>query len=100
MRVLLVGLDTGAEQDFEHSMEELKNLAEAAGKEVAGIIVQRTKEVNKAFYIGMGKVAEVKEYAAQCEAEEVIFDNALSPSQMRNLGNELELAVTDRTGVI
>lgn len=100
MRVLLVGLDTGAEQDFEHSMEELKNLAEAAGKEVAGIIVQRTKEVNKAFYIGTGKVAEVKEYAAQCEAEEVIFDNALSPSQMRNLGKELELAVTDRTGVI
>lgn len=99
-KVLLVGLDTGEDQDFEHSMEELKSLAEAAWKEVAGIIVQRAGEVNKAFYIGAGKVAEAKEYAAFCGAEEVVFDNALSPSQMRNLGKELELPVLDRTNLI
>lgn len=99
-KVLLVGLDTGREQDFEHSMDELKSLAKAAYKEVVGIIVQRTGEVNKAFYIGTGKVAEVKEYAFSCGAEEVIFDNALSPSQMRNLGKELELPVMDRTNLI
>jgi len=99
-KVLLVGLDTGAEKDFEHSMEELKSLAEAACKEVAGIIVQRMPMVNKALYIGTGKVGEVKEYAAQCGAEEVVFDNALSPSQVRNLGRELELPVLDRTNLI
>ena len=99
-RVLLVGLDTGEDEDFEHSMEELKSLAEAAGKQVAGIIIQRMENVNKALYIGSGKVAEVREYAGECEADEVVFDNALSPSQVRNLGRELELPVLDRTNLI
>ncbi len=99
-KVLLVGLDTGQEEDFEHSMEELKSLAEAAYKEVAGIIVQRMPAVNKAFYIGTGKVEEVREYAKECGAQEVVFDNALSPSQVRNLGRELELPVLDRTNLI
>ena len=98
VRVLLVGLDTGEEKDFEHSMEELKSLAEAAGKQVTGIITQRMGNVNNAFYIGAGKVEEAREYALQCEAEEVIFDNALTPSQMRNLGRELP--VLDRTNLI
>lgn len=100
VQVLLVGLDTGKEQDFDHSMEELKSLAEAAGKQVAGIIVQHMAAMNQAFYIGAGKVAEVREYVIQCEAEEVIFDNSLSPSQVRNLGHELELPVSDRTNLI
>ena len=99
-KVLLVGVDTGEEPDFEHSMEELSSLAEAAGKKVAGIIVQRMEAVNKALYIGTGKVAEVKEYAGMIEADEVVFDNALSPSQIRNLGNELELPILDRTNLI
>lgn len=98
--VLLVGVDTGEETDFERSMEELASLAEAAEREVAGVIVQRMEAVNKALYIGTGKVAKVREYAGQCGAEEVIFDNALSPSQVRNLGRELELPVLDRTNLI
>ncbi len=99
-KVLLVGLDTGEEPDFEHAMEELKSLAEAAGKLVTGIITQRMENVNNAFYIGTGKVEEVREYALQCEAQEVIFDNTLTPSQMRNLGRELKLPVLDRTNLI
>lgn len=99
-KVLLVGVDNGEEQDFEHSMEELKSLAEASYREVVGIVVQRMETINKSFYIGTGKVAEVKEYAAMYEAEEVVFDNALSPSQVRNLGKELELTVLDRTNLI
>lgn len=100
MRVLLVGVDTGEEQEFERSMEELKKLAEAAEKQVVGVITQRLETVNKALYIGTGKVSEVKEFAAQCEAEEIIFDNTLSPSQIRNLGRELDLPVLDRTNLI
>lgn len=99
-RVLLVGLNTGEESDFEHSMEELKSLAEAADKQVVGIIVQCMANVNKALYIGSGKVAEVKEYADECEADEIIFDNSLTPSQIRNLGRELELPILDRTNLI
>lgn len=99
-KVLLVGVDTGEEQDFEHSMEELSSLAEAAYKQVAGVIVQRMDRVNKALYIGTGKVVEVKEYALQCGAEEIVFDNALAPSQVRNLGRELELPILDRTNLI
>lgn len=99
-KVLLVGVDTGEEKDFEHSMEELKSLVEAVGKCVVGIITQRMESVNKAFYIGTGKVAEVKEFAAECEAEEVIFDNTLSPSQIRNLGKELDMPISDRTNLI
>ena len=99
-KVLLVGLDTGEEEDFEHSMEELGKLAEAAYKRVVGIITQKMETVNKGLYIGSGKVVEVKEFATQMEAEEIIFDNALTPSQMRNLGNELDMPVVDRTGLI
>lgn len=99
-KALLVGVDTGAEEDFEHSMEELASLAEADYRQVVGIVVQRMEAVNKSLYIGTGKVAEVREYAAQTEAEEVIFDNALSPTQVRNLGRELELPVLDRNNLI
>lgn len=99
-KVLLVGVDTGEEEDFERSMEELKSLAEACQMQVVGIITQRMETVNKALYIGTGKVKEVKEFAQDIEAEIVCFDNALSPSQMRNLGDELELPILDRTNLI
>lgn len=100
VRVLLVGVDTGEECDFDRAMAELKSLAEAAGRQVAGIITQKLDAVNKALYIGTGKVNEVREFARECEAQEVVFDNALSPSQVRNLGRCLELPVFDRTNLI
>ena len=99
-KVLLVGVDTGEEEDFERSMEELGSLAEACEMQVTGIITQRMEAVNKALYIGTGKVKEVKEFAQNIEADIVCFDNALSPSQMRNLGDELELPIMDRTNLI
>ena len=99
-RVLLVGVDTGEEEDFERSMEELGSLAEACDMQVAGIITQRMEAVHKALYIGSGKVKEVKEFAHNVEADIICFDNALSPSQIRNLGDELELPILDRTNLI
>ena len=97
---LLVGVDVGGGRDFERSMEELASLAEAAEKEVAGQIVQRLDHVNKALYIGTGKVTEVRRLAEECGAREIVFDNSLTPSQVRNLGNELELPIIDRTNLI
>jgi GTP-binding protein HflX len=100
VKVLLVGVDTGEDSDFERSMAELKSLAQACEKQVVGIITQRMESVNKAFYIGTGKVQEVRDYAGECGAEEIVFDNTLSPSQIRNLVRELEMPIVDRTNLI
>lgn len=99
-KALLVGVDTGEEKDFDRTMEELGSLAQACHMEVAGIITQKLDAVNQALYIGSGKVKEVKEFALDCEAEVIIFDNGLTPSQLRNLNHELELPVLDRTTLI
>ncbi|MBR4732716.1 MAG: GTPase HflX [Lachnospiraceae bacterium] len=100
-RVVLVGLNLGErEEDFERSMKELKSLAEACGKQTVGIITQNAETVNQAFYVGTGKVREIKELADLQDAGEVVFDDALSPSQMRNLGKELDRPVIDRTNLI
>lgn len=99
-KVLLVGVDCGEEDDFYASMEELKNLAKACNMQVVGIITQKLDVANKALYIGKGKVAEVREFIRECEAELVIFEDTLSPSQLRNLQEELGLPVMDRTNLI
>ena len=99
-KVLLVGVDTGEERDFDRSMAELKALAEACGSQVTGIMTQRRPRADQAFYIGSGKVQEVKTYAEECDAEEIIFDNTLSPSQIRNLTRALDKPVCDRTNLI
>lgn len=99
-RALLVGVDTGEEQDFERSMEELGSLAQACNMYVVGMVTQNMDAVNKGLCIGAGKVKEVREFAENVGADVIIFDNALSPSQIRNLGNELEKPVMDRTNLI
>ena len=99
-RALLVGVDTGEEEDFDYSIEELKSLAEACDMEVVGICTQRMERVNKAHYIGTGKIDEVKEFAELQEADIIIFDNSLTPSQLRNLQKLLEKPVMDRTALI
>lgn len=98
--MLLVGVDTGEEEDFDASMRELQSLAEACDMQAAGVITQRMEAVNKALYIGTGKVAEVRTFAAECEAELVIFEDTLSPAQLKNLQEELNLPVMDRTNLI
>ena len=88
-KVLLVGVDL-LEEDFESSMEELQSLAKACGMQPVGIMTQRMQTVNKTLYVGSGKVAEIKEFAEETEADVIVFDNALSPSQLKNLQRELE----------
>lgn len=100
-KVLLVGVDDGTEKDhFEYSMEELASLAEACFMEPVGIITQRMESVNKGLYIGTGKVREVKEAAENLDADVVVFDNSLTPSQLRNLQDELNKPILDRTSLI
>mgnify|MGYP003317112481 CR=1 FL=1 len=60
-KVLLIGVNTGAEENFEHSMEELALLAEACEMEVVGSMTQNLPYINKALYVGTGKIEEIKE---------------------------------------
>lgn len=101
-KVLLVGvhLDEVKEADFLLSMQELWDLAEACDMEVLGRMEQKLPQPNKTFYVGPGKVGEIIEAIIETDAEVVIFDNTLSPTQIRNLQNELQCAVMDRTGLI
>ena len=99
-RALLVGVNTKEDQEFEYSMEELAGLASACQMEVVGIITQNMDRPNQAIYIGSGKVAEVKDMAGLLEADIIVFNNALSPSQLRNLQKELSIPIVDRTTLI
>jgi GTPase len=99
-RAILVGVNINNQSNFQESMEELKNLIIACDLEVVGKVEQNLKAVNKAFYIGSGKVAEVKLFIEETEADILIFDNELSPSQLRNLEKALECKVMDRTSLI
>ena len=84
-RAILVGVDLNSDKNFEYSVEELRNLAEACNVEVVGLLTQKLERVNSACYIGTGKVEEVALLVAQNDANLVIFNDELSPSQIRNL---------------
>ena len=99
-RVLLVGVDTGEEQNFDNSMEELKQLAKACFMEPVGTVTQRMEFVHKALYIGTGKVQEVRDAAQALDAQLVLINDTLTPSQIKNLQNELKTPVIDRTTLI
>lgn len=99
-KAFLVGVNLNDGEDYQLSLEELGALAQACDMEVAGIAEQTLPEVHKAFYIGTGKVDEVKELAAECGADVIIFDNSLSPMQLRNLQERLEKPVLDRSTLI
>ena len=99
-RAVLAGVDLGDGEEFEYSMQELGNLAKACNMEVAGILTQKMDSVNKALYLGCGKAEELKEFAQQMDADVIVFDNALSPSQLRNLQQLLQKPILDRTSLI
>ena len=100
-RVLLAGVDTGeGQEEFERSMEELADLAKACEMEPVGMITQKMEGINKSLYLGSGKTAETAEAAKMLEAELVIFNDTLTPSQLRNLQEELKMPVMDRTNLI
>ncbi|MBC6315142.1 GTPase HflX [Listeria grandensis] len=96
---ILVGI-TMNQENFEYSMEELANLAEANAIDPVGRITQKLDRKNKATYVGKGKVDEIKSLADYEDVDLVIFNDELAPSQIRNLEELLELEVMDRTRLI
>ena len=97
-RAILVGASSGG--DISYSMQELCGLAEAAGAEVLGQMVQFIDKVNPATYIGSGKVAELKELAENMDADLIIFNDELSGMQLRNVEDQTGVKVIDRTILI
>ena len=99
-KALLVGVNLNDGEDYLLSLEELGALAEACDMEVVGEVDQALPAVNKAFYIGTGKVEEVKDLAEDCDADVIIFNNSLSPMQLRNLQERLGKPIMDRSTLI
>jgi GTP-binding protein HflX len=81
-------------------LEELRGLASTAGAVVVGSLLQRRQDIIPATYIGKGKLAELQEQVAATDAEVIIFDNDLSPAQVRNLEKATEIKVLDRSELI
>ena len=97
---VLVGVNLRNDSHFDYSMEELANLAEALDVEVAGYVTQNLERVNPSHYVGTGKIEEIRMFAEETGANIIIFNDELSPSQIRNLERDLECKVIDRTMLI
>ncbi len=98
-KTILVGADTG-EYDADSSMDELSELAETAGAEELARVVQKREAYDSATVIGEGKLTEVKELCQKLGAELLIFDCELTASQIRNIEDETDVRVIDRTMLI
>ena len=99
-RAVVVGLCIGQDRQFDHSMEELISLCDACNMEVVAMLTQTLPAPHQALYIGTGKVQEVIDTCVILNADVVVFDNALSPSQVRNLSAEINKPILDRTALI
>ncbi len=102
--VILVAVDTDSDDDsisgVQASLDELEELAETAGAEVVGRMVQKLPSFNSSTYIGSGKIEELAYMILDRGATGIITDDELSPAQMYNLGKALDTKVMDRTMVI
>ena len=96
---VLVGLDIG-DYDAEVSIDELEELAKTAGSKVLAKIIQKKEKPDPATYIGSGRLKEIRDFCRDNEADLIIFDCELSPSQQRNVENFTDVRVIDRTTLI
>ncbi|WP_027109009.1 GTPase HflX [Lacticigenium naphthae] len=100
-KVIIVGIQTKQPDDrFEYSLLELKLLAENAGGEIVGEVTQKREKRDSKTYIGKGKLNELKDLAEEAEATTVVFNEELSPSQVRNIQEVIDLKVIDRVQLI
>ena len=99
-RVILVGVSLSDQDDTQKSLDELKELAATAGAETVGTVIQNREQMHPGTYIGIGKIEELKDLLWELDATGIICDDELSPAQMKNLQDELDTKVMDRTLVI
>ncbi|WP_233218022.1 GTPase HflX [Roseateles chitinivorans] len=99
-RAILVGVDLGRDVAFDPTLDELALLAESAGDTPVARIVARRKAPDAALFVGSGKADEIKLMVDALGAHTVLFDQAISPAQQRNLERHLGVPVADRTALI
>ena len=105
-KVILVGIsceggaDYVSRQEAEISLDELEALAKTCGSEIVGKLIQSRQGPDNAYYIGKGKIQELKELGEATEADTVIFDDDLTGAQIRNIEEAIDLKVIDRTMLI
>lgn len=97
---IVVAVDYGQTKDFEYQLFEMKSLVEACEMKVTDVIVQSLSAPNPATYLGKGKLEELSLYIASNDIEYCIFLDILSPSQLKNIADEVSAVVLDRTGLI
>lgn len=99
-RVILVAVRKSDRENTEQSLDELCELASTAGAVTVARVIQNLNNFNPATYIGKGKIDEIKELIIEYDATGIICDDELSPAQMNNLSDALEIKVMDRTLLI
>ncbi len=99
-RGILVSVGTAARKDLERSLAELAHLARTAGLDIAGSMIQRVTKVNPRYILGKGKLSELEVMALQHGASVIIFDQELTPTQLRNLASITDRKILDRTQLI
>lgn len=101
-RIVLVGVTLGGhtDEETEDGLDELSLLIDTAGADEAARLTQRRDAPDPAFYIGKGKVDELREVCLAIDADTVVFDNELTPGQQYNLERALGRTALDRTAVI
>ncbi|MFS0787944.1 GTPase HflX [Shouchella sp. 1P09AA] len=98
--IIVVGVERQEDEHFQYGMEELENLAKALDLNPVASLSQKLRTPKQTTYIGSGKVNELSRLVETCDVNLVIFNDELSPSQIRNLEKELEVTVYDRTMLI
>ena len=103
-RVILTGVHTGCSDTLsdtnEESISELEELVNTAGGEVIGILIQNKSDIETSTYLGSGKLEELKQLVISMQADMVVFDNELSPIQLKNVSDYLDIKVLDRSMLI
>lgn len=99
-RVILVAVDLEDGTDVEYSLSELSELAGTAGAVTVGYMVQKRETVHPGTYIGKGKIEELQFLIGQEQADAIVCDDELSPAQITNLQEQLQVKVIDRTVMI
>ncbi len=98
-KCLIVGIQLNG-SDEENDMEELSQLVEAAEGEVLGSVIQNRHSIDNRYYLGIGKLEEIANYAKELDVETVIFNDELSGSQLKNIEDIVGTRVIDRTTLI
>ena len=99
-KVLLVGVSLPGQEDTGQLLDELAFLADTAGAREVGRVIQSRDQIHPGTYVGTGKIMEIKDLLWETDASGIICDDELSPAQMKNLQDELEVKVLDRTLLI